>query len=343
MSSGSDSDEDPALRHSSPQWPVGTGRGSIEVTVMNYCGLTTVLVVTGFAIYRFMTGDVSGAITNAAIVILLTTALVLGRMPRRTGIALLLFGVVISASCLLSALLVSSNGLLWTYLVLWINFLVLPRGLAISFNLILTITLTAHLRLFDSVLQQISWVTVAVLISGFGLVFTNQLREQRKLLSELATLDPLTGAGNRRLMQHDLEKAIAAHRRGNDTSTLVVLDLDHFKEINDNHGHEAGDRTLEQFASMVRATLRVEDGLYRLGGEEFVVLLRNMDRKAAEDSLQDLHRRLSGRVEGPEGPLRFSAGAAVLRPGENWSRWLARADHALYEAKHAGRDRLIMA
>jgi PleD family two-component response regulator len=68
-----------------------------------------------------------------------------------------------------------------------------------------------------------------------------------------------------------------------------------------------------------------------------------MDEQAARDSLNELHERLSGAVEGPTGPLHFSAGAATLERGENWSKWLARADGALYEAKHGGRNRLCMA
>jgi diguanylate cyclase (GGDEF)-like protein len=300
-------------------------------------------VVTGFVFYRFFTGDVTGALINAAIVVLLSISLLLGRIPRLRQSALILFGFVISLSCLLSAMLVSPNGLLWTYLVLWINFLVLPRHLAFGCNIIITLTLTASFTLFDSLLEQISWVTVAILISGFGLVFTNQLREQRRMLSELATLDPLTGAGNRRLMQYDLERAVAERGRSRRPATLVVLDLDHFKRINDEHGHEAGDRVLADFVEALRETLRIEDGLYRLGGEEFVVLLRDMDAETARASLDELHGRLSGQLQGPETPLHFSAGAAVLADGENWSKWLARADRALYRAKHAGRDRLIMA
>jgi diguanylate cyclase (GGDEF)-like protein len=344
MPSPKDSEQQPAERnHPSLEWPVGMARRSIEMTVMNYCGLTTILVVAGFVVYRFFTGDTTGALINAVIVAMLTTVLALGRVPRFRQTALILFGFIISLSCLLSAMLVSPNGLLWTYLVLWINFLVLPRNLAIGCNLIIPLTLTASFGLFDSLLHQISWLTVAVLISGFGLVFTNQLREQRRMLSELATLDPLTGAGNRRLMQHDLEKAVAERRRGRRPATLMVLDLDHFKRINDEFGHEAGDKVLERFVAVLRDELRTEDGLYRLGGEEFVVLLRDMDVETAEANLDELHGRLSGKVQGPDSPLHFSAGAAALKDGENWSKWLARADHALYEAKRAGRDRLIIA
>lgn len=344
MPSRQDSESGPAERHhASLDWPQGIARRSLETTVMNYTGITTVLVVTGFAVYRFLTGDTSGAVTNAVIVVMLTAALLLGRVHRFRQGALILFGFTISLSCLLSAMLVSPNGLLWTYLVLWINFLVLPRHVAIACNLIITLTLTASVSLFDSLLHQISWVTVAVLISGFGLVFTKQLREQQRMLAELATLDPLTGAGNRRLMQHELEKAVAERRRGRRPATLMVLDLDHFKRINDEHGHEAGDRALSEFVDALRDALRTEDGLYRLGGEEFVALLRDMDADTAKANLDDLHRRLSGKVNGPEGALHFSAGAAVLNEGENWSKWLARADRALYEAKRAGRNRLIVA
>ena len=339
-----DSAREPSQRdHSSLEWPHGMSRRSLEVTVMNYCGVTTVVVVTGFVFFRFFTGDTTGALTNAVIVTMLVSVLLLGRVAKYRQTALILFGFIISLSCLLSAMLVSPNGLLWTYLVLWINFLVLPRNLAIGCNLIIIVTLTASLSLFDSLLHQISWITVAVLISGFGLVFTNRMREQQRMLSELATLDPLTGAGNRRLMQHDLEKAVAERRRGRRPAALMLLDLDHFKRVNDKFGHEAGDQVLEHFVEALRKELRTEDGLYRLGGEEFVVLLRGMDVNVATASLEELHRRLSGKVPGPGSPLHFSAGAAVLKDGENWSKWLARADRALYEAKRAGRNRLIAA
>lgn len=326
-----------------PDWEIGLNPRSIELSVMNYIGGLTAAVVAGFSVYRFFTGDFSGGLVNAVIVVMLSTSLLLGRTRKFAPYALMLFGAVISAAALMSALMVSPNGLLWAYLVLWVNFLILPRYLALAFNAAIIIILGTHLRLFDSLLHQISWITVALLISGFGLVFTAQLRRQRRMLSKLATLDPLTGSGNRRLMQHHLEAAVAVYRRNKRTSTIMVLDLDHFKEVNDNHGHEAGDQTLERFAASVNKALRTEDGLYRLGGEEFVILFRDMDAESARTSLPELHKRLSGKIEGPEGPLRFSAGAAVLAPGEGWSQWLGRADDALYRAKNSGRDRLEIA
>lgn len=311
---------------------------------MNYIGGVTALVVSGFTVYRYQTGDTNGALINAFIVVILVLTLLLGRSRRFAPHALNLFGVTITASSLLSALMVSSNGLLWSFLVIWINCLILPRSVAVGLNVLIIVSLGATMRLFDSPLEQISWLTVALLMAGFGLIFTDQLRQQRRLLAEQATIDPLTGAGNRRLMQQHLQATVAERRRNAEfSSVIMVIDLDLFKLINDNYGHEAGDRVLEQFAASVRAALRLEDGLYRMGGEEFVVLLRGMSADTAASALPELHQRLSGSVPGPEGPIRFSAGAAILKSGEDWSRWLARADNALYQAKQAGRDRLVIA
>lgn len=319
------------------------GVHTLELSVMNYMGSVTAVIVAGFSIYRYQTGDINGAMINALIVTMVLTGMLLGRERRFVQYALILFGLAITAAALMSALLVSSNGLLWAYLVIWVNCLILPRILSLVFNALVILLLGLTFRLFETPLHHISWVTVAMLMAVFGLVFTNQLRQQRRLLAAQATLDPLTGVGNRRLMQQHLEATVAERRRSSDrSSTIMVIDLDLFKKINDNHGHDAGDQVLADFAARVRDVLRTEDGLYRMGGEEFVVLLRGMSASAAAEALPELHQRLSGSVEGPDGPVRFSAGAAVLNRGEDWSRWLARADDALYEAKAAGRDRLVI-
>jgi len=331
-------------RRSDPfDWVDLLQRRRLEMTIVEYIGGSTAIVVMVFSVYRFYTGDFSGGLTNAVIVALITTSILLGQIRRLENGALILFGFVSSISCLLSALVVSPNGLLWTYLVLWVNVVILPRWLSMLLNGLIIIVLTANHQLFSNLLHQVSWAAVAIMFSGFGLVFTSQLRRQRRLLTRLASQDPLTGAGNRRLMQHDLQTVVAEFKRRGQPSTLMVLDLDYFKQLNDQHGHEAGDLALEQFSQDVRAALRTEDGLYRMGGEEFVALLRGMDEDSARKTLPDLHRRLSGATRGPGGPIHFSAGVAVIRPGEDWSRWLARADDALYRAKAGGRDRLEMA
>jgi len=311
------------------------------MSIMYMIGSVIAIVVTGFAIYRWQTGDAPGAAINTLIVAMVVFALLLGRTKRFAAMALNIFGVTISFACLLSSLAVSSNGLLWALLVLLVNALTLERTWSMCLNAFIILVLTAASHLYESLLHQASWTTVALMIMGFSLMSMDQLREQRRQLAEQANLDPLTGAGNRRLMKNHLQ-AIVKERRGRSRcATLMVFDLDRFKQINDLHGHEAGDEVLCNFVNSVQSSLRDDDGFYRMGGEEFVLLLRGMNAASAQAVLPNLHQRLSGQVQTPSGVLEFSAGAAVLQDSEDWSAWLARADSALYQAKNAGRNRLV--
>ena len=334
---------DDHVRSDPINWAESLRTRRLEKTVMYYLGGTTAIVVSIFAVYRFVAGDFTGGLTNAIIVGMLTFCMVLGGFERYERWALVIFGLVSSVSCLLSTLIVGSNGLLWSYLVLWINTLILPRWLAGVLNGLIIAVYILNPTLFSSLLHGISWVAVAVMFSVFGIVFTTQLRKQRRGLAHLATRDPLTGTGNRRLMQHHLEDAVKRQNKHQPPASVMVMDLDYFKALNDKYGHEAGDQALVRFAADVQHALREQDGFYRMGGEEFVILLPEMDHTTAQAALPKLHQRLSGATSGPGGALHFSAGAATLKPQEGWSRWLARADDALYQAKRGGRNRLELA
>jgi diguanylate cyclase (GGDEF)-like protein len=336
------SDSEPARHMTELDWPEQMQRLGTERSVMFYIGGFSAISIAGYTIYRVAVGDWVSAFINAAIFTAMIIPLILARTERWQRVAMPLFGIVITISCIGSALLIGSNGLLWAYLVFWVNTFLLPLRMAVVLNGVAIGILTAHSRLFDSILEQISWTTVALLITAFGLFYAHQMRQQRRMLRKLATHDALTGIGNRRLMQHRLDQAVDEFDELGSPYTLVVLDLDHFKRLNDSHGHEAGDLALRHFAQKLDDALRTQDDIYRMGGEEFVMLLRDMDEEAAANALPDLHRRLSGCIDGPDGPILFSAGAATLRPGEDWSRWLGRADRALYKAKKAGRNTLVM-
>lgn len=151
----------------------------------------------------------------------------------------------------------------------------------------------------------------------------------------LAETDDLTGLPNRRSWEAKLREAIADSARGHGPICVALVDLDYFKEYNDRHGHQAGDRLLKTAASSWRDALRQGDLLARYGGEEFAVALP-CGLGEAEDVLERL-RSLT-----PEG-LTCSIGVAEWSPGESDVELVARADEALYAAKHAGRDALVTA
>lgn len=160
------------------------------------------------------------------------------------------------------------------------------------------------------------------------------LREVRRL----AINDELTGLANRRHMQERLEQERSRCQRTGCHFSIAVIDLDHFKRINDTQGHAAGDEVLRAFAAETVSTLRAADLLSRWGGEEFLLLLPDTHGDRAQASVTRLLEHVR-RLPFPSGlSLSFSAGVTEYRPGETVPETVARADRQMYAAKQAGRD-----
>ncbi|WP_445398467.1 diguanylate cyclase [Zobellella sp. An-6] len=177
---------------------------------------------------------------------------------------------------------------------------------------------------------------------------SERLRERGRLtreLEQLALTDGLTGLLNRRALDELGERAAASPRR-QDCPHLILLDIDHFKSINDGHGHPAGDQVLRELAELMRAQLRQDDHLGRYGGEEFAVLIEGYRLSEAALLARRLRRAIRHhRVRlGEAHILRISASIGVAGgPGLGWEQIVRRADEALYRAKAEGRDRVRIA
>ena len=172
------------------------------------------------------------------------------------------------------------------------------------------------------------------------------LRRDLRHASLHATLDPLTGLFNRRHFETRIVEVAAHAKRNQEAFAVVMLDLDHFKTVNDTYGHEEGDRVLRDFADALRSVLRAEDVAYRYGGEEFVLVLRGCDANRAVDVANRLRKQLHASPfqlhDGSARVTAFSAGTASAQASEGFSgdKLVSRADAALYRAKANGRDRV---
>ncbi|MBI5335035.1 MAG: GGDEF domain-containing protein [Burkholderiales bacterium] len=158
----------------------------------------------------------------------------------------------------------------------------------------------------------------------------------------LATRDDLTGLFNRRHMLEVLEQERRRAARSGSRFCVAILDLDHFKHVNDTHGHAVGDEVLRQFAQQALAVLREADVLARWGGEEFLLLLADGDTERARQAVERLRDHLldhPGAASVPSLRIRFSAGLTAYLPGEALDATIERADRALYCAKAHGRSR----
>ncbi|HJV60278.1 MAG TPA: diguanylate cyclase [Albitalea sp.] len=173
-----------------------------------------------------------------------------------------------------------------------------------------------------------------------------ELGKALERIQDLATRDELTGLVNRRYMQEVLAREHQRCMRSGHSFCVTMIDLDHFKQINDHHGHAAGDAVLRAFAAEARAAIRGSDVLARWGGEEFLLLMTDTRAPLGRLGVERLRERVAAmRVPRSDAlaAVTFSAGLAEHRAGEPLAETISRADHAMYAAKAQGRNRVVVA
>ncbi len=212
-------------------------------------------------------------------------------------------------------------------------------------------------RHFESDMVDGRWmsVTETLLESGWLLVAATDistlkanestLRHAHLQAVQQSMTDSLTGLHNRRFIFDRLDELLAEARSMRFPLAVAMLDLDHFKRLNDTHGHSVGDQVLLHFAQIIRPQLRPFDLVGRVGGEEFLIVFPNAPLEGAQQALLRLHQAVADSVPVPEQPaLRysFSSGLAPAMPGDSSDQVFHRADLALYQAKAAGRGRSVV-
>lgn len=202
-----------------------------------------------------------------------------------------------------------------------------------------------------AILTTLGWLVPLLILSRvFDRVFrrmqtaieTQQadLLEQNARLEELSLTDPLTGVGNRRAYFAVIEEDVARSRRYGYPVAIAILDIDHFKQVNDDLGHLTGDDVLRQMVSTILMTIRAADALYRIGGEEFVILFTHTSLDAAKAKAEALRAVIERTDFGIDRAVTVSFGIAEVVEADSVHELMARADAALYCAKSSGRNRV---
>ena len=302
-------------------------------------GALAVVGITPFAVMRALRSEWVAAGLDTVLVLLISGGVLYAWRTGRSELVGKALAIGVSVTGALLTETAGNTSQFWAYAVVLASFMLAPRSLAIACSLLLV---TAQLLSggFAGFIEATAFLISMLLVMLYAYIFASLTENQRGKLEQLASRDPLTGLCNRRSLEREIADAAQAHQALGEPATLAVLDLDHFKRVNDQHGHDAGDRVLVAFAERVQACIRSSDRLYRLGGEEFVLLLPATDGSGARVALEKV--RDAVQAEPLFGDLRVttSIGVASLAPDEDWQRWLARADEALYQAKAAGRDQV---
>jgi diguanylate cyclase (GGDEF)-like protein len=312
--------------------------GAYRERIMLPMATASTALLLPFGIVDFLLGKRVLAAMVAAVMVPLAIdawALWRGRKPPISyGWMLLPIAVAIATALIEQGV----HGAMWCYPAILFCYFVLPGWQATAGALgllVLTSGLVWHMLGVPTMWRFTVTSGLSIVILNIILGVVGEL--QRKLY-EQATTDPLTGALNRRQLATTLADAIEHSRRSNSPVSLLAFDLDHFKRINDRHGHAAGDEVLQRVVTLVRERARRIDRLFRMGGEEFSLLLPDNNVADAMRVATLLRERIQG-AGWPAGvEVTVSVGVAQLHRKHDVDSWLKAADDALYKAKADGRN-----
>ena len=311
-------------------------------TIFLRFAVITIAVLAPFVVYALIQGlwimGLSGSLILAALV---TDA---WHVYRKTKPPIPLIAVFVPI-ILTVAVSIPERGyvaILWAYPATVMAYFILERRSAnvVSAILLITVLPVAYKWLGGEIALRLL-VTLALTVT-FANIFSTAILRIQQQLHLLASIDPLTGACNRRYLKKRIDELIALYRDESMTASMLLVDIDHFKAINDEFGHDVGDKVLQQLVICMRDNLRNGDDIFRLGGEEFVVLLPAAGQEIAAGIAETIRSAVSEGhfLEGKT--ITISIGASERLPQEDEMNWLKRCDEELYRAKEQGRNRVAM-
>jgi len=313
-----------------------------QLGILVLLGLTTAFMLAIFAVYRALQGQWVPASIDFSIVLLICVPVIYAMRTGRTVGPGVFLCTTNSLSCAVACYVIGPASLPWVYLVLMTNFFIAGPRQALAFNLLLTVVLLLMPHLFAMPVDRMSAAVAAALVTLFAYLSALRISTDHRELEDLASLDALTGLPNRRMMERALEEAVAMHRTGKRSHGLLIADLDHFKEVNDTHGHGAGDAAIADLAAILKFEMRKQDHVFRFGGEEFVMLLEVDGLEDLRAASERLRLAVRAGLRGPGGRITVSLGGAMAGDEERWQEWFSLADEALYRAKNNGRDSSVI-
>lgn len=303
---------------------------------ISFAGL---LSVSPFAVIRFLNGEILVGLLDAVLVIGMGSVGIYVAKTRKVAGAGIILGVFSLTGVIIISYLKGPSVIYWAYpTTVGVYFITKPRVAA-------TITIVAGLLIVFSIVNKIEGITLALIIVSltvtniFAYMFANRMQDQQQKLSLLVRQDPLTGAGNRLALNDKLNEVIALHNRTKQQTSLIVLDVDHFKSINDTYGHAIGDQVLVRLTELLKKSIRETDSVYRFGGEEFVIILL----QTSIDSTTKIAEKIRVLIESSSlvenKVVTVSLGVAEYIDKELAVDWLKRGDDAMYNAKETGRNK----
>ncbi len=320
-------------------------RYSVDTLIILLISGTISFCLIPFCVLRLAQQEYAIATLNIAATLVTISVFLNVLLTRRTHIARWTLSILSALTLIGTIYLKGVDQLYWAFPTLTTIFYMLSAHLA---AIVAGILLVLIITFVYSVLDPLNLGTaIATLFLTFTFAYAFSVKMQRKnhQLRNSAFSDSLTALGNRRALDEKLQTIDEKHAKRASRYCLLVLDIDFFKSINDEFGHETGDRVLRAFANILKLGIRGKDEAFRYGGEEFVIILEDADLingvAIAQNLLKDIEATIWPSLNAKV--ITASGGIAELDKNENTLKWMARADAALYQAKDCGRNNIIAA
>jgi len=311
--------------------------------IMHSMGGVTVLLLTPFTINNFLQQRYLVALILLVIQALTFANVYAVRRGRLVPVPFALLLVPFLVGITAAVMIQGVPGVLWSYPVVVYSYFVLSRRVAIACSLAMLCYLSwLTVYYIDSALALRVFGTLLLTIIMINIVL-NVISDLHQTLANQALTDPLTGCFNRRFMEQNLEMLVAQAERHPIMATVLMIDVDLFKPINDAYGHDRGDLVLQGIVQVVVTRMRRGDRLFRWGGEEFLLLLEQTDADGAAVVAEDIRRGVEAAEILPGRSVTISIGVGQYQAGQTVEAWTKTADAALYQAKADGRNCVVRA
>jgi diguanylate cyclase (GGDEF)-like protein len=312
----------------------------ISEKVLLYLNFFGSISIFPFAILRWHYGDITLAIVDGIISITLLGFFSYIFVTRKTTVIKILNAIFLATALLTSIAMKGETQIFWVApTIIAIHYLV-PIQHAKIINIILLSIMLIIVFPDTDLVGFITILSTTTLTASLAYVMFRAYHNKQHELTLLATLDPLTASGNRRLLETKLSDVIANQRREQYPMCLILLDLDNFKDINDEHGHAVGDHILKSVCSLIKEHTRVLDSLYRYGGDEFIIAPLNINLKAAKKLAEKIRDIVDNHKFIHNIKLTLSIGVSEYKIDDTPESWINRADVSLYKAKNTGRNKV---
>lgn len=299
-------------------------------------------IVTPFCVANFIYGrNVLGILTFVIVILCALNSWLCKQHRYNLSINLLGISLLVVIAILYAVYTLDIKGSYWAYMGVVSFYAILPKDYADRVVLIfLILLLPVSFQSLESSIF-IRFFVVLIGVSFFSSVTFKLITEQCFLLQQQAITDPLTGLMNRSLLQTSIEQAIHQYNRVESPMALAMIDVDHFKSINDEFGHAVGDDVLKKLGKFLSVQFRGSDMVFRIGGEEILVLIQNVEHANAVVVAEKLRTDIENLSLIDAKSVTVSIGISVFNKGLNWSQWIKECDDNLYKAKTNGRNKVV--